>query len=56
MLAAIGYTVSLLIAQLALPDPASQERAAAAVLASAVVASIAAIVLPRRRTRGAPNG
>ena len=56
VLAAIGYTVSLLIAQLALPDTASQERSAAAVLAAAVVASIAAIALLRRRTRGAADG
>ena len=55
VLAAIGYTVSLLIAQLALPDPASQERAAAAVLTAAVVASIAAIALLRVRARGAPD-
>jgi NhaA family Na+:H+ antiporter len=54
VLAAIGYTVSLLIAQLALPDTASQERSAAAVLAAAVVASIAAIALLRRRARGEP--
>lgn len=51
VLGAIGYTVSLLIAQLALPDPAAEERAAAAVLAAAAVASLVAIALLRRRSR-----
>lgn len=51
VLGAIGYTVSLLIAQLALPDPAAQERAAAAVLAAAAVASLVAVALLRRRSR-----
>lgn len=51
VLGAIGYTVSLLIAQLALPDPGAQERAAAAVLVASVLASLVAIVLLRRRSR-----
>jgi NhaA family Na+:H+ antiporter len=51
ILGAIGYTVSLLIARLALSDVAAQERAAAAVLAASVVASALAVVLLRRRSR-----
>lgn len=51
MLGAIGYTVSLLIAQLAFDDAAGQERAAAAVLAASATASILAVVLLRRRSR-----
>ena len=50
-LASIGYTVSLLIAQLTLPDPAAQERSAAAVLAASLLASLVAIVLLRRQRR-----
>jgi NhaA family Na+:H+ antiporter len=52
VLGAIGYTVSLLIAQLAFADVAAQERSAAAVLMASVVASAVAIVLLRRRSRG----
>ena len=51
MLGAIGYTVSLLMARLALPDAAAQERAAAAVLAASVAAAVLAVVLLRRRGR-----
>ena len=51
MLGAIGYTVSLLITHLAFDDIAAQERSAAAVLAASVVASIAGVVLLRRRSR-----
>jgi len=51
VLGAIGYTVSLLIAQLALPDVGAQERAAAAVLVASVVASLLAVVLLRRQAR-----
>ena len=51
VLGAIGYTVSLLIARLSLPDVAAQERAAAAVLAASVLASLAAVVALRRRSR-----
>lgn len=49
LLAGIGYTVSLLIARLALSEPSAQESAAAAVLIASVVASLAAAVLLRRR-------
>jgi NhaA family Na+:H+ antiporter len=48
MLGAIGYTVSLLIARLAL-DVAAQERAAASVLIASVLASAIAVLLLRRR-------
>jgi NhaA family Na+:H+ antiporter len=51
VLGAIGYTVSLLIAQLAFADVAAQERSAAAVLMASVLASAVAIVLLRRRSR-----
>jgi NhaA family Na+:H+ antiporter len=51
ILGAIGYTVSLLIAQLALPDVGAQERAAAAVLVASLVAALLAVVLLRRRSR-----
>jgi NhaA family Na+:H+ antiporter len=52
MLGGIGYTVSLLMARLALTEAAAQERAAAAVLAASVIASLLAVVLFRltRRT------
>ena len=49
VLGGIGYTVSLLIANLALEDTAAQERAAASVLAASVVAALTAVVLLRRR-------
>jgi NhaA family Na+:H+ antiporter len=49
LLGGIGYTVSLLIAQLSLPDASAQDSAAAAILAASVVASLAAVVLLRRR-------
>jgi NhaA family Na+:H+ antiporter len=55
MLAAIGYTVSLLIAQLAFDDAAAQERAAAAVLAASALASLLAVVMLRRRSRSASD-
>ena len=51
VLGAIGYTVSLLVTRLALDDAQAQGRAAAAVLAASVVASLAALVLLRRRSR-----
>jgi NhaA family Na+:H+ antiporter len=47
-LASIGYTVSLLIAQITLDDPAAHERSAAAVLAASLIASLAALALLRR--------
>jgi NhaA family Na+:H+ antiporter len=49
ILGGIGYTVSLLIARLALPDPALQEQAAAAVLIASTIAAIVAAWLLRRR-------
>ena len=51
MLGGIGYTVSLLIAKLAFDDPAAAERSAASVLAASVIASVAAVVMLRRRSR-----
>jgi NhaA family Na+:H+ antiporter len=51
VLGAIGYTVSLLIARLALDDVGAQDRAAAGVLAASVSASLVAVVLLRRRGR-----
>ena len=53
VLAGIGYTVSLLIARLALDDVGAQERASAAVLAASVAASVLALVLLRTRVRRA---
>ncbi len=52
LLAGIGYTVSLLIARLAVSEPSAQESAAAAVLIGSVCTSVAAIVLLRRRVKG----
>jgi NhaA family Na+:H+ antiporter len=51
VLAGIGYTVSLLIVQLSLSDEQAQQHAATAVLAASVLASLAALVLLRVRTR-----
>ncbi len=51
LLAGIGYTVSLLIARLAVSEPTAQESAAAAVLIGSVCTSAGAIVLLRRRRR-----
>ena len=51
VLGAIGYTVSLLVARLALDDVAAQDQAAAAVLAASVLASVIAVLLLRRRSR-----
>ncbi|HEX6471441.1 MAG TPA: Na+/H+ antiporter NhaA [Streptosporangiaceae bacterium] len=50
VLGGIGYTVSLLIAQLATPDRQAAERASTAVLAASLVASIIAVLLLRRRS------
>jgi NhaA family Na+:H+ antiporter len=50
VLGGIGYTVSLLIAQLATPDRLAAERASTAVLAASLIASITAILLLRRRS------
>lgn len=51
MLGGIGYTVSLLVSELALPDAAGQRHAATAVLAASLAAAAGAVVLLRRRTR-----
>ena len=51
VLAGIGYTVSLLIVQLSLAEERAQQHAATAVLAASVLASLAALVLLRIRTR-----
>ncbi len=56
VLGGIGYTVSLLVARLALPDAAAQDRAAAAVLAASTAASLIAVGLLRRRTARARAG
>jgi NhaA family Na+:H+ antiporter len=54
LLGGVGYTVSLLIARIALDEPAAQERAAAAVLVASIVASAAALawLRPARRRPG----
>lgn len=54
MRGAIGYTVSLLIARLAIGDVAAQERAAASVLIASVSASAIAVLLLRHG--GQPEG
>lgn len=51
VLGAIGYTVSLLITRLAVGTPPAQERVAAAILVSSVLASVIAVYLLRRRSR-----
>ncbi|MEO3826434.1 Na+/H+ antiporter NhaA [Actinomadura sp. B10D3] len=51
VLGAIGYTVSLLVSQLATADAATAEIASTAVLAASLLASVIAIVLLRRRAR-----
>jgi NhaA family Na+:H+ antiporter len=51
VLGGIGYTVSLLVSRLAFDDLAAQERAATAVLAASVLASVTGVVLLRRRRR-----
>jgi NhaA family Na+:H+ antiporter len=51
LLAGIGYTVSLLIARLAVSEPSAQEAAAAAVLIGSVCTSAMAVLLLRRRAR-----
>jgi Na+:H+ antiporter, NhaA family len=50
VLGGIGYTVSLLIAHLASPDPGLQEQLGAAVLVASALAALAAVVLLRRRS------
>jgi Na+:H+ antiporter, NhaA family len=51
VLGAIGYTVSLLISQLAFDDVGAQERAAAAVLTASAIASLLGVALLRARAR-----
>ena len=53
VLGGIGYTVSLLIARLALGGGQATDEAAAAVLAASVAASAIGVALLRRRARGA---
>ncbi|RZB14322.1 Na+/H+ antiporter NhaA [Streptomyces sp. F001] len=49
MLAGIGFTVSLLIGELAYPDPAEQEQIKAAVLLGSLTAALVACLLLRLR-------
>jgi len=51
VLAGIGYTVSLLIVRLSLPEGAPQQQASLAVLAASALASLLALALLRRRAR-----
>jgi NhaA family Na+:H+ antiporter len=51
VLGGIGYTVSLLITELALPAPAARSHAATAVLAASLIAAAIAVILLRRRSR-----
>jgi NhaA family Na+:H+ antiporter len=55
VLGGIGYTVSLLISQLAFDQAGAEERAAASVLAASVVASLVALFLLRRRATAATS-
>ncbi|MET9677811.1 Na+/H+ antiporter NhaA [Streptomyces sp. NPDC006482] len=50
-LAGIGFTVALLIGELAFPDPATAEHIKAAVLVGSLIAAALAAVLLRRRNR-----
>ena len=50
-LAGIGFTVALLIGELAFPDPATTEHIKAAVLVGSLIAATFAAVLLRRRNR-----
>jgi NhaA family Na+:H+ antiporter len=51
VLGGIGYTVSLLVTELAFDDQSAREHAATAVLAASLVAATVAVVLLRRRSR-----
>lgn len=51
VLGSIGFTVSLLISQLAFDDVQLEERVAAAILITSVIASVTALALLRRRSR-----
>jgi NhaA family Na+:H+ antiporter len=56
VLGGIGYTVSLLVTDLAVDDAAGRQHAATAVLAASVVAAVTAAVLLRIRARHATAG
>ncbi|GAA2474591.1 Na+/H+ antiporter NhaA [Streptomyces gobitricini] len=49
VLAGIGFTVALLIGELAFPDPATTEHVKAAVLAGSLIAAVLAALLIKRR-------
>jgi len=49
VLAGIGFTVALLIGELAFPDPAAAEQIKAAVLVGSLIAAVLAAVLIKRR-------
>jgi NhaA family Na+:H+ antiporter len=51
VLGGIGYTVSLLVTELAFTDAAARRHAATAVLAASLTAALLAVVLLRRRAR-----
>jgi Na+:H+ antiporter, NhaA family len=55
VLGGIGYTVSLLVTELAFADPDSRAQSAVAVLAASLLASVIAVVLLRGRARTAPD-
>ena len=54
VLGGIGYTVSLLVTELAIADGARRAHAATAVLAASLVAAAAGVILLRRRVRPGP--
>ncbi|MFB4314001.1 Na+/H+ antiporter NhaA [Actinomadura sp. 21ATH] len=54
MLGGIGYTVSLLVARLATDDPTATQHTSTAVLAASLTATIAALLLLRRRAGAHP--
>lgn len=54
VLAGIGYTVSLLVTELAVADPAARQATAAAVLAASVLAALVGAGLLWRRGRARP--
>ncbi|HSA50993.1 MAG TPA: Na+/H+ antiporter NhaA [Yinghuangia sp.] len=51
VLAGVGFTVALLIGELAFPDPAEGDQIKAAVLVASVLAAVIAAVLLKRRDR-----
>ncbi|GFJ93215.1 hypothetical protein Prum_068570 [Phytohabitans rumicis] len=51
VLGGIGYTVSLLVTELALPEAATGSHAATAVLAASLTAATIAVLMLRRRSR-----